>query len=114
MEIIQIIHEDGRILPPRNIIVLTAHKELREKYKADIKKKSFDIIVFDDSSEEWKEKIIDKLTYLQRIEISPGAQRKYMYDVAVLTAVPREQKAVSMKLIANFMKYFVLNVLPDR
>lgn len=94
LKIIQIIHEEGRILAPRNIIVLTAHRELQEKYKADIEKKSFDIIVFDDSSEEWKDKIIDKLTYLQRIEVSPGPQRKYMYDVAILTAVPREQRAV--------------------
>lgn len=94
LKIIQAIHGDSRILAPRNIIVLTAHKELQEKYKEDIERKSFDIIVFDDSSEEWKEKIIDKLTYLQRIEISPGPQRKYMYDIAVLTAVPREYQAV--------------------
>lgn len=94
LKIIQVIHKDNRILAPRNIIVLTAHKELQEKYKEDIEKKSFDIVVFDDSSEEWKEKIIDKLTYLQRVEISPRPQRKYMYDVAILTAVPREQQAV--------------------
>lgn len=95
LTIIQTIQCDSRILAPRNIIVLTAHKELQEKYKEDIKRKSFDIIVFNDSSEEWKEKISDKVTYLQRIEISPGQQRKYLYDVAILTAVPREQQAVS-------------------
>ena len=86
-----------------------------KEMEAMIKEYRFALPTFCDfTPEEWKEKIIDKLTYLQRIEISPGAQRKYMYDVAVLTAVPREQKAVSMKLIANFMKYFVRNVLPDR
>lgn len=94
LKIIQVIHGDNRILAPRNIIVLTAHKELQEKYKEEIERKSFDIIVFDDSSEEWKEKIIDKINYLQRIETSPEPQRKYMYDIAILTAVPREQQAV--------------------
>lgn len=94
LKIIQAIHDDGRILAPRNIIVMTAHKELQEKYKEDIERKSFDIIIFDDSSEEWKEKIIEKLAYLQRIEISPGLQRRYMYDVAILTAVRKEQQAV--------------------
>ena len=94
LKIIQVIHGDSRILAPQNIIVLTAHKELQEKYKEDVKRKSFDIIVFDDSSEEWKEKIVDKLTYLQRVEISPEPKRKYKYDVAILTAVPREQQAV--------------------
>lgn len=94
LKIIQTIHNDNRILAPRNIIVLTAHEELKNKYKMDIEKQSFDIVVFDDSSEEWKEKIIDKLTYLQRIEISPGLRREYIYDVAILTAVPREYQAV--------------------
>ena len=94
LKIIQVIHDDSRILAPRNIIVLTAHRELQDKYKVDIEKESFDIIMFDDSSEEWKQKIVDKLIYLQRVEVSPKPQRKYMYDIAVLTAVPREQKAV--------------------
>lgn len=94
LRIIQTIHNDNRILAPRNIIVLTAHEELKNKYKMDIEKQSFDIVVFDDSSEEWKEKIIDKLTYLQRVEISPGLRREYIYDVAILTAVPREYQSV--------------------
>ena len=94
LKIIQAIHQDSRILAPRNIIVLTAHKELQDKYRVEIEKKSFDIVVFDDSSEEWKEKIVDKLTYLQRVEISPKQKRKYIYDVAILTAVSREKQAV--------------------
>lgn len=94
VKVIQIIQNDSRILAPRNITVLTAHEELQEKYKEDVKRKSFDIIVFNDSSEEWKEKISDKIAYLQRVETSPGPQRKYLYDIAILTSVPREQRAV--------------------
>ena len=107
LKIIQVIHGDNRILAPRNIIVLTAHKELQEKYKEEIERKSFDIIVFDDSSEEWKEKIIDKINYLQRIETSPEPQRKYMYDIAILTAVPREQQAVQKLGMWNWV---IMNV----
>ena len=39
LKIIQVIHGDNRILAPQNIIVLTAHKELQEKYKEDVKRK---------------------------------------------------------------------------
>lgn len=95
VEIIKTIHNDGRILAPHNVVVLTAHEELKEKYKMEIEKKSFDIIVFDDSSEEWKEKIVDKIQYLQRVECSPRPKRTYTYDIAILTAVQKEQQAVN-------------------
>ncbi len=94
LKILQVIHNDNRILAPKNIVVLTAHKELKEKYIAEVEKESFDIVVYDDSSEEWKKKIVDKITYLQRVEISPKQKRSYVYDVAILTAVSREQQAV--------------------
>lgn len=94
IEIIDTINRDTRILAPHNVLVLTAHKDLEEKYKKEIEQKSFEIIVFNDSSEEWRTKIADKVTYLQRIDISPKPKREYIYDIAILTAVPREQQAV--------------------
>lgn len=102
LKILQVIHNDNRILAPKNIVVITAHKELKEKYIAEVEKESFDIVVYDDSSEEWKKKIVDKLTYLQRVEVSPRQKRSYMYDVAILTAVSREQQAV--KRLGTWMK----------
>lgn len=94
LRLIRAIYTDSRILAPRNIVVLTAHKELQEKYETEVEKMSFDIIVFDDSSEEWKDKIIDKIVYLQRLATSPKPKRDFHYDIAILTAVPREKKAV--------------------
>lgn len=43
---------------------------------------------------EWRDKISDKLKYLHRCEMSPKENRKYRYDVALLTAVPIEKNAI--------------------
>lgn len=93
-ELIRILSSDTRINAPLEIIVLTAHKELKEKYGTEINKKSFDIIVYNDSSVEWKTKICDKINYLTRYLESPKEKRVYDYDIAILTAVERENEAV--------------------
>lgn len=94
LELIKILNKDKRIYTPSEIIVLSSHKEIVEKYREEIKKESFDIIHYDSSSIEWKGKIQDKLKYLHRCEMSPKQRREYQYDVALLTAVPVEKDAV--------------------
>lgn len=94
LKLITIINSDKRIITPNEIIVLTAHEHLFEEFKDAVKKKSFDIITYNSSSEEWKRKINDKLEYLIVWGNSPGEERKFKYDVAILTAVSREKAAV--------------------
>lgn len=97
LQLIKILSDDKRIIAPTEIIALTSHSELKEKYKDEIVKKSFDIVSYNDSSEEWKEKIIDKVQYLKRYFESPKEKRDHKYDVAIITAVKCETEAV-MKL----------------
>lgn len=94
LQLINILNQDKRIISPSDIIVLTSHNELVEKYKKDIAQESFEIINYDDSSEEWKTKLIDKIKYLVRCEESPQKSREYNFDVAIITAVPVENEAV--------------------
>ena len=94
LELIRILNKDKRVYSPNEIIVLSSHKNLVIQYSDEIKKESFDIIYYDDSSVEWREKILDKLKYLHRYEMSPKEDRTYEYDVALLTAIPVEKNAV--------------------
>lgn len=94
LELIRILNKDKRLYSPNEIIVLSSYEKLVIQYSDEIKKESFDIIQYNDSSVEWKEKILDKLKYLHRCEISPKEDRTYKYDVALLTAIPIEKNAV--------------------
>ncbi len=97
ISLINIIRNDKRLKAPNEIIVLTAHREMIQKYTEEIKSQSFEMILYSTSSVEWKTKITDKLKYLIRLDESPIDRRKYNYDVAVITAVSVEHEAV-MKL----------------
>lgn len=94
LRLINILEHDTRIFAPNEIIVLTAHTDLATDYKEAVSEKSFDIVNYNDSSEEWKQKINDKIRYLIRYKNSPSMKRDYNYDVAILTAVPIEKQAI--------------------
>lgn len=94
LNLIRIINTDRRINAPNEIIVLSSYKNLVDEYCDEIKKESFEIIYYNDSSIEWRGKILDKLKYLHRCEISLKEDRKFVYDVALLTAIPVEKNAV--------------------
>ena len=94
LKLIRILNEDKRVYSPNEIIVLSSYENLINKYSDEIKKESFDIIYYNDSSKEWRERILDKLKYLHRCEMSPRVDRVYEYDVALLTSIPVEKNAV--------------------
>lgn len=94
LQLIKIITTESRIMKPADIIVLTSHVEMVKKYKGEIEKKTFNMITYDSSSEEWKQKIIDRLVYIMSYVSSPKGGRGYQYDVAIITAVPVEKEAV--------------------
>ena len=94
LQLIKALRKDKRIIAPGEIIVLTAYNNLLSKYKNDIEKESFSMICYNDSSEEWKQKLLDKFRYLSRQDESPKEVREYKYDLAILTAVPVEDEAI--------------------
>lgn len=94
LQLIKVITQDKRVLKPADIIVLTAHEGMIEKYRDKIEKESFSMISYDSSSEEWKQRIRDRLAYILSYDNSPDKKRDYMYDVAIVTAVQVEREAV--------------------
>lgn len=94
LQLIKVITQDKRVLKPADIIVLTAHEGIIEKYRDKIEKESFSMISYDSSSEEWKQRIRDRLAYILSYDNSPDKKRDYMYDVAIVTAVQVEREAV--------------------
>lgn len=94
LELIKILNSDKRIHAPTQILVLTSHKNLKDKYESEIEKYSFDIITYDDTSEEWKVKISEKVSYLKRYLDSPNEKKDFKFDIAILTAVECERLAV--------------------
>lgn len=101
LQLIEVITQEKRVLKPADIIVLTAHEEMVEKYRGEIERKSFSMIAYDSSSEEWKQRIKDRLGYILSYDNSPVKKRDYMYDVAFITAVQIEKEAV-MNLSENW------------
>lgn len=101
LQLIEVITKEKRVFKPADIIVLTAHEEMVSKYKGEIEKKSFSMIVYNSSSEEWKHKINERLKYILSYDNSPAPKREYMYDIAFITAVQIEKEAV-MKLSENW------------
>jgi nucleoside phosphorylase/CheY-like chemotaxis protein len=108
LQLIKILSNDKRIIAPNEIIALTAHEDLAIKYREQIGKESFDIVTYNDSSDQWKDKIVDKIVYLRRLECSPSEVRSFKYDLAILTAVPCEKEAVE-KLSTSWTRVYVDN-----
>ena len=56
LKLIRILNKDKRIYTPNEIIVLSSYENLVNQYCDEIKRESFDIIHYDDSSVEWRKK----------------------------------------------------------
>lgn len=95
LELIRIITSDRRIMVPVDIVVLTSHLDMIEKYNTDIQRESFNMIAYNSSSEEWKCRILERLRFISKYDNSPIPKRNYVYDVAIITAVPVERDAIS-------------------
>lgn len=59
---------------PAEIIIMTAYDNLKEKYEEEIQKGLFNIIKFDSSEEDWKEKLKNKLKYIQDYKKNIGQE----------------------------------------
>ncbi len=95
IKILEAMKSDKRIKFPDNGIVLTAYKEVLTRCEDYIKRFSYHGINYDDSSMEWQDEIGAKIEYIKKCEECPQELRKYRYDIAIITAVQREDNAVT-------------------
>lgn len=95
LDFIDEILEIDHYIRPRDILILTEFEELIGKYRESENRIIFPIVKFDESSSEWERIIRSRIEYFQicdRNKLFDNA--KYDYDVAIITAVEVETKAV--------------------
>ncbi|WML50238.1 response regulator [Neobacillus sp. PS3-34] len=83
----------GKILKkPREIIILSSYDDLIEKYKSEIELGLFTIIKFDSLSNEWGEKLFNRIQYqlISTADANETSLKEYDYDIAIITAVQVE------------------------
>lgn len=85
-----------------DIIILTSYEELIQRYQKDIAKGVFVAIKYDVYSDDWKEKITNRIKYVMSSadDASDIGETGYNYDCAIITAVDIEFAAVT-KLLNN-------------
>lgn len=87
-----------RIKKPLCVIGITAHDELLANYEKTFEKTLFSLIKYERGSVEWRKQITEKVKWLVRARKELLAEEKnirnYEADIAIITAVSVEQKAV--------------------
>lgn len=94
LELLEVIEKNEKLIPPAMAVILTAHENLIQQFQEVIKKVPFDVVCYNSSSDEWRQKICKQVRYQIRCEDAPEEKRQYKYDLAILTAVPVEKEAV--------------------
>jgi nucleoside phosphorylase/CheY-like chemotaxis protein len=78
-----------RVMRPRNIIGLTEYDALHSRYAVSFQEKMWFLIHFDPRSDEWVQRISDKLIYL--FGCDQRASAGFGVDLAVMTALERTE-----------------------
>lgn len=90
----EIIYTDS-ILTPRDIVIITAYDDLKEKFISENNKYSFLVLKYHESSTDWVEKLKGKVEYILLSQSDqPATTEIENYDVAIITAVKTETEAV--------------------
>lgn len=90
----EIIYTDS-IIKPREIIIFTAFDELKEQFTIE-NKYSFLVLKYNESNEEWSNKLISRVEFLNisKTNHTSNIVIEQDYDVAIITAVKTETEAV--------------------
>ncbi|WP_180229262.1 phosphorylase family protein [Bacillus wiedmannii] len=85
---------------PGEIIMLTSFEILHERYKDEVAKGLFTIIKYDSFSNSWCKQITNRITYLLTSagDATDTTSGGYEVDIAVITAVPVEHRALKKQL----------------
>ncbi len=91
---------------PKDIIIVTEYDDLIEKCCDPDKGILFPVLKYDESSNEWERLLTSKIKYGLISKKSRKFQDfSYDYDVAIITAVELETRAVN-RLYGNWQKYY--------
>lgn len=88
------LNSDEDLLMPYNIVGITRWKEADPKYREFFDSYLLAYILYDNTQDDWKEKLKNKISFLLKAEKSVRNQEEYDYDVAIINALASENEKV--------------------
>ena len=85
---------DDELLMPYNIVGITCWKEAEPKYREFFDSYLLAYILYENSSDEWKTKLVNKISFLLKSQRSVRNQAMFDFDVAVVNALASENEKV--------------------
>ena len=85
---------DEDLKMPYNVVGITRWKDAPTKYKDFFDNHLLAYILYEQTSDDWKEKLRNKITFLIKAQKSVSNQEVYDYDVAIVNALLNENKKV--------------------
>ena len=85
---------DDELKMPYNVVGITQWKEAPTKYKDFFDSQLLAYIIYEQTSDDWKEKLRNKINFLIKAQKSVRDQEVYDYDVAIVNALLDENKKV--------------------
>lgn len=88
------LNSDEELLMPYNIVGVTRWKDADPKYREFFDNYLLAYILYDETQDDWKEKLKNKISFLLKAEKSVRNQEVYDYDVAIINALASENEKV--------------------
>jgi nucleoside phosphorylase len=104
------IKKSKRIKTPEHFIGLTEIPTIHDKYKGDLDDNLVSLIKYDETKDDWRNKIKSKIRDLVEQKQNNYEHANYIYDVGIVTALSTPELEAVLKLKYNWTK---VNVKPD-
>ena len=85
---------DEGLMMPYNVVGITRWKDADPKYKDYFDSLLLAYIIYDQTSDDWKEKLRNKVSFLIKAQKSVRVQEVYDYDVAIVNAMSSEAEKI--------------------
>lgn len=94
ISLLRSLSEDDALNMPYNIVGITRWKDADPKYKEIFDSLLLAYIIYEDGSEDWKNKLKNKIDFLIKAQHSVQTQDYYNYDVAIINALQTENSHI--------------------
>ncbi len=109
LELLEKIHTQQIANFPHHIIGLTGFEDIFNDSKKELEKYLWTLIHYDNTTNEWKEKIINKIQYLIDSKQNMYGACFEKFDIAVITALEDPELSAVLNLPCNWNKFSIPN-----
>jgi len=101
----------GKLIKPFHIIGFSAFDDYIESFHSQFEDELWSLIKYEEDSISWQKKIITKIDYLikSKIDLQNSNNRKYQYDLAIITALRSPELDSILNLDANWESFRLNN-----